>query len=413
MRLHLAAGPTLLLLALAQRCSALGALSPFEFVSAGRIVFGSGKAEALPELVSELGRRRCLLVCGSSGPSRHGSLVSSLTDAVDALTVFQVAREPELDDVRAGVAAARECGADVVVGLGGGSVVDCAKAIAALATNDGDMMRYVEVIGDGQPLEAAPLPFVAVPTTSGTGSEVTKNAVVRSAEHGRKVSIRSAQMLPDIAVIDPLLTHSAPPALTAHTGMDALTQCIEPYCSNAANPLTDGLCREGITRAARSLRRAFEDGSDAQAREDMAVASVFGGLSLANAKLGAVHGFSGVLGGRFDGAPHGAVCACLLAAAFRVNAAAVEGDARRRHEEVAAMLTGEAGASVEDGAAWLEALTRDLGIPKLPELCKGFDPEDEAMLDDIVAESAKSSSMKGNPVPLSPEQLKDILRQSS
>jgi len=396
--------------------------NPFEFDSAGRIIFGSGKAETLPSLCKSFGADNCLVVTGVSGVKRYEKYLSAIDAEGIKCHTYTIGREPEIDDIRDGVQVAKDNGCTLVVGIGGGSVVDAAKAIAALATNDGDIMDYVEVIGKGQPLVQSPLPFIAVPTTSGTGSEVTKNAVVKSVEHGRKVSIRSAEMLPDVALVDPELTVSAPPALTAHTGMDALTQCIEPYVSHMANPLTDGLCREGIARAAASLRTAFTEPKDIAARTDMAVASVFGGLALANAKLGAVHGFSGVLGGRFGNAPHGAVCAALLPHAFRVNARVL--DAKRseseayalaydRHIEVARMITGDENASAEDGAAWLEALARDLGIPKLPEVCDGFDINDAEQVKTICEESMGSSSMGGNPVKLTIEELSEILHLAS
>ena len=162
------------------------------------------------------------------------------------------------------------------------------------------------MIGKGQALASPSLPFIAVPTTAGTGAEVTRNAVLASPEHRVKASLRSPFMLARLAVVDPELTYDLPPAVTASTGLDALTQLIEPYVSSRANPMTDSLCVEGMRRAARSLPRVFADGRDAEARLDMSLASLFGGLALANAGLGAVHGFAAAIGGAFD-APHGAV----------------------------------------------------------------------------------------------------------
>ena len=213
--------------------------------------------------------------------------------------------------VRQGVELARREQCDLVIAFGGGSAIDAGKAIAALLANGGELTDYLEVIGKGQPLRHPSVPFIAVPTTAGTGSEVTRNAVLASAEHQVKVSMRSPLMLPRLAVVDPELTLELPPAVTASTGLDALTQLIEPYVSIRANPLTDGFCLEGLRRVSRSLRRAYHAGRDITAREDMSLASLLGGLALANAGLGVVHGFAAPVGGMFH-APHGAICAALL-----------------------------------------------------------------------------------------------------
>ena len=201
-----------------------------------------------------------------------------------------------MEVVRAGAAAAREHSADVVIGIGGGAVLDAAKVIAALVTNGGDPLDYAEVVGDGRPLSAPSLPVVALPTTAGTGSEVTANGVVTSTEHRVKVSLRSASMLPRVAIVDPGLTLTCPPGTTAHAGLDALVQCIEPFVSPFATPLTDGFCREGIRRAASGLRRAYHHPEDLDARTDVSLCALLSGLALANGKLGAAHGLAGPLG---------------------------------------------------------------------------------------------------------------------
>jgi alcohol dehydrogenase class IV len=292
--------------------------------------------------------------------------------------------------------------------MGGGSAIDAGKAIAALVTNPGDPLQYLEVIGQGQPLTAAPLPFIAIPTTAGTGAEVTRNAVLASGEHRVKVSLRHPLMLARAAIIDPELTYSVPPAVTASTGMDALTQCLEPFVSNAANPMTDALCREGMLRAARSLRRAYNQGEDAAAREDMALCSLFGGLALANAKLGAVHGFAGPLGGMYP-IPHGTACAALLAPVMEANIRALrerqpDSPSLARYTEVARLLTGQPQASAEDGAAWARELTAALNIPPLAQygVRREHFPE-------IVEKAARASSMKGNPIPLTDTELTAVL----
>src|SRR5208282_5705063 len=228
--------------------------------------------------------------------------------------------------------------------FGGGSAIDAAKAIAAMLTNKGELLDYVEIIGRGKPLTQPSAPFIAVPTTAGTGSEVTRNAVLASPEHRVKVSLRSPLMLPRVAVVDPELTYALPPAITASTGLDALTQLIEPFVCARANPMVDALCIEGIRRAARSLREVVHQNPGKSAREDMALASLFGGIALANAGLGAVHGFAGPMGGMFA-APHGALCAALLPGVMAANVAALRrrqpgGEGLRRYDEIARLLTG-------------------------------------------------------------------------
>ena len=284
----------------------------FEFATAGRIVFGAGSVAQLPAIAAELGAH-ALLVTGKRGNPGPG---------LKARAAFIVAKEPELQTVRAGVEAFRTAGCDYVIAIGGGSVIDAGKAIAAAAANPGDLLDYLEVIGKGHPLERAPYPFVAVPTTAGTGSEVTRNAVLGSPEQGVKVSLRSPLMLPTVALVDPDLTAELPPALTASTGLDALTQLIEAYVSRRSNSFIDAVCLEGIRRVARSLGRAVANGADREAREDMAYASLLGGMALANAGLGVVHGIAAPVGGMFD-APHGAVCAALLPYGMQANISAL------------------------------------------------------------------------------------------
>src|SRR5690606_39047218 len=260
------------------------------------------------------------------------------------LSELPIRGEPEVQTVEDGVELACRDGCDLVLAIGGGSVIDAGKAIAALLTNPGNPRQYLEVVGQGKPLTDDPLPVVAVPTTAGTGAEVTRNAVLGVPEQRVKVSLRSPRMLPVVALVDPELTYSLPPDITASTGLDALTQCIEPFVTPQANPLTDAITREGMRRAARSLQRAFEDGGDREARRDMSIASLCGGLALANAKLGAVHGIAGPLGG-MTSVRHGVACARLLPPVIETNlrarrAHAPGSPALARYEEVARSLTG-------------------------------------------------------------------------
>ncbi len=381
----------------------------FEFATANRILFGPGVLKEAGPAARGLGRR-ALVVTGSD-PARAAPLLAALeAEDVDYVT-FTVAAEPTTGLVRDGTRLARAEGCDLVIGIGGGSVLDGGKAIAALLANEGDPLDFLEVVGRGRALSQPSLPCIAIPTTAGTGAEVTRNAVLASPEHRVKVSLRSPTMLPRLALVDPELTHTMPPQVTASTGLDALTQLIEPFTSSRANPMTDAFCREGIARAARSLRRAYEDGRDAAAREDMALASLFGGLALANAGLGAAHGFAGPIGGRFD-APHGAVCAALLPYVMAANLQALR--ARQsaspilpRYDEVGRLLTGSASATAEDGMRWVAEMSAALGIPRLAAF--GITPSD---IPGLVEKAAASSSMKANPITLTQDELRGILERA-
>ena len=381
----------------------------FEFATATRIVFGVGRFGEIGRLSSELGRS-ALVVTGRN-QDRARLLVANLQSANVRSSLFSVLGEPDVTTVIAGVTKAKQAGCDLVIGFGGGSALDAAKAIAAMLTNDGDLLDYLEVIGRGKALAKPPAPFIAVPTTAGTGSEATRNAVLASPEHKVKVSLRSPLMLARIALIDPELTYGLPPAITASTGLDALTQLIEPYVCSRANPMTDALCVEAIPRVARSLREACSNGKNTAARQDMCVASLFGGLALANAGLGAVHGFAGPIGGMFP-APHGAVCAALLPHVMEINLRALQqrepaSETLTRYTKVAQLLTANNSATIDDGVTWVHRLVQDLNIPRLGAygLHAGSIPE-------LVDKSAKASSMKANPIVLKPQELTEILQRA-
>ncbi|MGH7945098.1 MAG: iron-containing alcohol dehydrogenase [Opitutaceae bacterium] len=378
----------------------------FEFATSTRIIFGPGTLQDSGALAREFGRHAALIT--GRDPARAERLRNVLRSATIESTTIPISREPTTDDIVHAVNAARDAQCDFVVGFGGGAALDAAKAIAALLTNNGDLPDYLEVIGRAQPLAHPSAPCIAIPTTAGTGSEVTRNAVLASPAHRVKVSLRHAHLLPRVALIDPELTHSLSPAMTAATGLDALTQLIEPYVSARANPMTDALCVDGIRRAARSLRRAVEAGNDASARADMALASLFGGLALANAGLGAVHGFAGPIGGMFP-APHGAVCAALLPHVMQANIAALrarapESPALARYDEIARLLTGQPQGVAADGVRWIRALVNALNIPPL-----GTYGLTRADISDVVAAGQNASSMKANPLPLTPDELTAIL----
>ncbi|MCP4604828.1 MAG: iron-containing alcohol dehydrogenase [Proteobacteria bacterium] len=381
----------------------------FEFATAARIIFGRGAVREVAPITAQMGRR-AFVVAGRS-TDRIKPLLEMLVEQGIEYTTFSIPFEPTTSAVTECVRNAREAGCDVVIGIGGGSVLDTGKVIAALLTNSGELWDYLEVIGQAKPLIREPLPYIAIPTTAGTGAEVTHNSVIGSPEHRVKVSMRNPMMVPRLAVVDPLLTISTPPAVTAVTGLDALTQLIEAFVTNKANPMTDGICREGLKRAARSLIRVFQDGGDKDAREDMSIASLFSGLALANAKLGAVHGFAGPMGGMFS-APHGAICARLLPPVIETNVSALkarapDSPALTRYDEVAKILTGKISAKATDGVAWVKDLSASFEVPSLNEL--GITEDD---FPDVVAKSQKASSMKGNPIPLTEDELAGILKKS-
>ncbi len=380
---------------------------PFEFATANRIIFGAGKLNELDKQM-EAKSKHLLFVRGHSSDAipRLRNILSALNISV---TEFLVHGEPTIDLVRAGVQAAQNC--DVVIGLGGGSVIDTGKAVAALATNPGDVLDYLEVIGKGQSLVNAPLPYLAIPTTAGTGSEVTRNAVIEAPEQNVKVSLRSPAMLPRLALVDPELTYSLPPQITASSGLDALTQLIEPFISGKANPITDAICREGLRHAARSLRRAYENGSDHPARQGMSLASLFGGLALASAALGAVHGVAGPLGGMLH-APHGILCARLLPFVMDANIEALqarqpEHPSLRRYDEIAKILNGDDAATAQEGVTWTSQLVHDLKIPGLSRYGMSAEKFPEA-----VEKTMKANSFKGNPIALNKNELNEILEKA-
>ena len=386
----------------------------YEFATASRIVVGPGSSAELADSAASIGRR-AMLVLGQGAAARGGpaaQLAGKLGERGLVAASYTAAGEPQIADVEEGARLARAAGCDMVIGLGGGSVLDTAKAIAGLAANDGAALDYMEVVGAGRPLERAALPVIAVPTTSGTGSEVTRNAVVAAPQRRAKASIRHASLLPRLALVDSTLTHDLPPQVTASSGLDALTQLIEPYVSRRAQPIVDGLCLEGLSRAAWALRRAYRQPEDAAAREAMSTASLLSGMALANAGLGAVHGVAAPLGGAYP-APHGAACAALLPHVTAANIRALRlhdpgGPALARYARVAALILGRPSASeqaaLDDLVAALRELVAELGIPGLSSY--GLKAEGVAAL---AAQAAQSSSIRANPIELEPAELAEAI----
>ncbi len=378
----------------------------FSFSTTGHIIFGNGTIKHLSQHVKHFGNN-AFIVCGKN-PNRIKHIIDELQNSEVFTTIFHVLEEPTVPLVLQAIEKARSSRCDVVVGIGGGSVLDTGKVISAMLANEGELLDYLEVIGGGKKITNYPIPYIAVPTTAGTGAEVTSNAVIHSPERKVKVSMRSILMYPRVAIIDPELTYSMPASITASSGLDALTQLIEAYVSNKANPLTDGLCIEGLRRAARSLYRAYNDG-DESAREDMCVASLCSGIALANAKLGAVHGLAAPLGGMLS-APHGMVCARLLPFVVEKNVMVLQEKSTafnvlKRYDVIAQILTDSMNATATDGVQWIRNICKEMDIPALRKF--GLEEKDIP----IIAQRAKmASSTKGNPVELSENELTEILK---
>ena len=384
-----------------------------EFATAQRVILGLGTAAELQDLLRGTGRRALLVT--SAGAARRGGPAAQLAESLarGGLVAAQALarREPTLLDALAAAQAARDSACDVVVGLGGGSALDLAKAAAALAANPGDPLRFIEVIGRGAPLENPALPLIALPTTAGAGSEATRNAVIADAEARTKASIRHPSMLPRLALVDAELTLDNPPPITASCGMDAIAQLLEAYVSVRANVLTDGMCLEGLTLAGTALPRAYRDGADREAREAMSAASLMSGIALANAGLGIVHGISAPLGGSFP-VPHGAACAALLPAAVAVNIRALRradpGHAGLRRYARAAQALGCAGtndaALLDALPGWLAEIGGALAIPRLRSY--GVEHSD---LRDLAERALRASSTKGNPIALDRDEVEQII----
>ena len=415
----------------------------FEFHSVPRIVFGRGQFARVGELAAELGHKA--LVITNVGLPGDGGVVDRLVGLLDQADVASVVRtqagEPQVADLDHALGVADQEACTLVVGLGGGSAIDAAKATAALITNRGQAGDYMEVVGKGLPITQPAAAWIAIPTTAGTGAEVTRNAVIGWKEKRFKASIRSPHLLARVALVDPELTATAPPQVTACCGMDALCQLIESYTATGATPLTDGLALEGVALAGRSLRIAYAEPANLDARESMSAAALLSGITLTNAGLGAVHGLAAPLGANLP-IPHGAACAALLAPVIRANLAALraqapaagpatagpanapsptDGQARHsadqarnylaRYAAIGRALLGRRDLD-DDPAADAVAticttLASELSIPPLSAF--GLTP---ALADQIAELAQKSSSMRYNPVPLSVQTLTEILLQA-
>ena len=378
----------------------------FEFATATRLIFGAGILSQLGDIAISMGKS--VFLTTNLPEERIAPIINYLTKRELNIVPYCIYGEPTRMLVADGVELARENLCDLVIGIGGGSAIDTGKAVAAMTTNLGDIYDYLEIVGKGLPITKQPIPMIAVPTTAGTGAEVTRNAVIGVPEHHVKVSLRHPWLLPKLALVDPELTYNLPPEVTASTGVDALTQLIEPFVSIKANPLTDAICREGMDLIAHALYKAF-DADDPASREKMSMASLFGGLALANSGLGVVHGFASVLGGMYP-IPHGVICARLLPYIMETNLYALQArmpdsPALRRYQEVARILTSNPDAEAADGIAWVHELCTLLNIPSLTDYRIGAQD-----FPTLIDKTSKASSTRANPIQLTHEELWSILK---
>ena len=379
-------------------------MTPFSIATPPSILFGRGEADRAPALIRAFGPSG--IVVHGADASRAAGLVDALRATGVTVTTLSCPTEPTLALIEAALVTARTTGAQWVAALGGGAALDMGKALAALIPAPGPILDHLEVVGAGLPLRADPLPFIAMPTTAGTGAEVTKNAVIGLPDHGRKVSLREDRMIARLAIVDHALTDGCPRAVTLASGLDALAQVIEPFVSLRANPYTDALTRPAIALALPALQ-VLMTGEDAQARDTMAWVSLCGGLALANSGLGAVHGLAGPIGG-VSPAAHGAICGALLGPVLAMNRTRATGPAADKLAHVFAVLATALACTPDAAPGALSDWIRQAGLPGLT--AQGLDP---GLHRSVATAALEASSMKGNPVALSHPDLLHLLIEAS
>ena len=382
----------------------LSPIDAFGFQIPRNLKFGRGIARSMVSDIAAYGKR-IVLVHGADA-SRSAWLREALQGAGATVLSASCTNEPDLDALNAALGELRGQEFDAVVMLGGGSVLDFGKALAALLPAGTDPLQHLEVVGQGLPLPAKPLPSVAIPTTAGTGAEMTKNAVIAVPDRRVKVSLRDVDMIPDLAIVDPALTDGCPKSVTLAAGLDAVTQVIEPYLCSAPNPFTDALCQTAIPRGLAAVVRLMEQ-EDEAARDNLALCSVIGGISLANSGLGAVHGFAGPLGG-WTGGAHGAICGTLLPHVLAANEGLVSDAAKPRFNWVREQIADALGCDAHKAFGELANWIRQQGLPTLADM--GLVAEDFPV---VARQAMQSSSMRKNPVDLSEGDLVDILTKAT
>ena len=377
----------------------------FNFISPQNIYFGCNKIDTLPQLIKPYSTNILIVISKSASRNPHIKKALDNIKATHNIIMFSnVSGEPTIEIVNECTQLARQNNVSLIISIGGGSVIDTAKATAGFAKNSGELIDYIEGVGKGKQLENSPIDHIAVPTTSGTGSEMTKNAVITgSGDTKFKRSFRHNKLVPIAAIIDPNLAVTMPKQVTAYSGMDAITQLIESYISKKSNPFTDALALEGLKRAGKSLVAAYKDGSDIEARTNMAYASMISGMCLANSGLGAVHGIAAGLGAVLK-VPHGMACAILLPHIIKLNAPYI----KEKSASLCSALTGSCKNNDDNNITsiinYIDNLTSILDIPKNfkdMEITK-----DTAM---EIIKCSSSSSMSGNPYLINDSDILNIL----
>ena len=376
----------------------------FSIHTVGKIIFGAG---CLREFGGEIGAlgSQVLLVTGKDFLRRTGQLAAiekQLREQSLSVTVFdEVPREPSLEVVERGIIELQTHECDVVAAVGGGSAIDAGKAIAALAGAPGTLHEYFR----GRELEQKGRPFIALPTTAGSGAEVTPNAVLVDEEQKVKASIRSAYMLADVAIVDPELTLTLPGEITAHSGMDALCQAVEAFVSRGANPVTDALAEDSAVRLMHNLPLAYRDGKDLAARTEVALGSLMGAMAFTNARLGLAHSMAHPLG-VVTGLPHGLICALLLPAVVRFNAPV---SAAKYARLARSARIADAGTPDDDAvrqlAAAIERLNAEMGIEARRDELRISRQEWTR----IVSQTVASGSARSNPRSVNARDVEQIL----
>jgi len=378
----------------------------FQFMTSTRILFGEGALQSSLSLLNQYGYS-VLLVTGKN-TDRASPILHYLKQQNMRYQHVAISGEPNITMIEETALVGRKFKPDLVVAMGGGSVLDMGKALAAVIPNQGDVYDYVEVVGRNVPLKSKPISFIAIPTTASTGSEVTRNAVLRSGQDQVKVSLRSPEMLADVAIIDPTLTYGTDKLTSGRGAMDAFTHLMEAYVCGDPNPLTDMICEEGLRRLSQSILPAcLQD--NYKARADISFAAMLGGMAITNAKLGAAHGLASALGGKLD-APHSIITARLAPYVMTENIKAAQkagrSDVLHRYTKVAQILTGRVNARREDGVLWVNMMLEKLALPTLDKfgVCA-------TSFEDVAEDALKSVAIKGNPLPLTKQRLTYILQQ--
>jgi len=378
----------------------------FQFMTSTRIIFGEGALQSSLSVINQFGYS-VLLVSGKN-TQRASPIIQYIKMQGMRYQHVAISGEPNITMVEETALNGRKFKPDMVIAIGGGSVIDMGKALAAIIPNQGDVYDYVEVVGRNVPLKTKPIPFIAIPSTASTGSEVTRNAVLRSGQDKVKVSLRSPEMLADVAIIDPTLTYGTDAYTSGRGAMDAFTHLMEAYACGEPNPITDMICEEGLRRLSGSvLAGCLED--NYRARSDLSFAAMLGGMAITNAKLGAAHGLASALGGKLA-APHSVITARLAPFVMQENIRAAKSagraDVLARYRKMAQLLTGRANASRNDAVLWTNMMLEKLKLPSLNEfgVCN-------TSFEQVADDALKSVAIKGNPLPLTKERLMFILQQ--